>query len=68
MAVGVGVGLALSAGATRFLTTQVAGVQALDPLVVLIATGVLSVAATCGCWFPMRRALRIEPAIVLRQE
>lgn len=68
MAVGVGVGLVLSAGATRFLTAHIAGVQACDPLVVLLATGVLAATATCGCWFPMRRALRIDPAIVLRQE
>ena len=68
MAMGVGVGLVLSAGATRFLTTHVAGVQAWDPLVVTLATGVLAIAAACGYWFPVRRALRIDPAIMLRQE
>ena len=68
MAMGVGVGLVLSAGATRFLTTHIAGVQAWDPLVVMLATAVLAIAAACGYWFPLRRALRIDPAIVLRQE
>ena len=68
MAMGLGVGLVLSAGATRFLTTHIAGVQAWDPLVVTLATGVLAIAAACGYWFPVRRALRIDPAIVLRQE
>ena len=68
MAVGVGAGLVLSAGATRFLTTHVAGVQAWDPLVVTLAMTVLAVAAACGYWFPVRRALRVDPAIVLRQE
>lgn len=68
VALGVGVGLVLSAGATRLLTMHVPGVQAWDPLVVSLATGVLAIAATCGYWFPVRRALRVEPAIVLRQE
>ncbi len=68
MTVGVGVGLVLASGATRILTTHVAGVQAWDPHVEMLETGWLAVAATCGCWFPVRRALRIDPAIVLRQE
>ena len=68
MAVGVGVGLVLSAGATRFLTTHLAGAYPWDPLVVTLATAVLAVAATCGCWVPVRRALRVDPAIVLREE
>ena len=68
LAMGVGVGLGLSTAAMRFLTTHIAGVQAWDPLVMTLATGVLAVAAACGYWFPVRRALRIDPAIVLRQE
>ena len=68
MAVGVGVGLVLSAGTARFLTTHFAGVQVWDSLVVTLTTGVLAISATCGYWFPLRRALRIDPAIVLRQE
>jgi ABC-type antimicrobial peptide transport system permease subunit len=68
MAVGAGVGLVLSAGAARLLTSQIVGVQAWDPLVVMLATAVLAAAAACGHWLPVRRALRIAPAIVLRQE
>jgi putative ABC transport system permease protein len=68
IAVGVGVGLVLSAGATRWLTTRIVGVQAWDPVVVMLATGVLAATAACGCWVPLRRAMRIDPAIVLRHE
>jgi len=68
LALGAGVGLVLSAGAARLLATHIAGVQVSDPLVATLATAVLAVAATCGYWFPVRRALRVDPAIVLRQE
>lgn len=68
IAAGVGIGLALSAGATGLLTTQIVGLPAWDPVVVMVATGVLGAAAALGCWLPMQRALRIDPAIVLKQE
>lgn len=67
-AVGAVVGLALSAGAARFIGTHVAGVQQGDPLVVIVALAVLLVAVAGGCWWPVRRALRIAPATILRQE
>jgi ABC-type antimicrobial peptide transport system permease subunit len=65
---GLGIGVALSAGATGVLATWVVGLPAWDPIVALVATGVLGAAAALGCWFPVQRALRIDPAIVLRQE
>jgi predicted permease len=68
VAAGVGVGLALSAGATGFLTTRIVGLPAWDPVVVMAAIGVLGAASALGCWFPMLRALRTDPAVVLRQE
>jgi ABC-type antimicrobial peptide transport system permease subunit len=68
VAAGVGVGLALSAVATRLLSRWVVGLSGWDPLVASLATGTLVAAATAGCWFPVRRALRVDPAIVLRQE
>ena len=68
VAVGVGAGLVLSAGTTQVLTTQFASAFSWDPLVVALATTMLAVAVTCGCLVPVRRALRVDPAIVLREE
>lgn len=68
VAVGLGVGLALSAGVTAFLNTRIVGLPAWDALAVMIAIGVLGAACVLGCWFPMLRALRTDPAVVLRQE
>lgn len=67
-AAGVGVGLALSLGSTAFLTTRIVGLPAWDPAVVMAAIGVLGAASALGCWFPMLRALRTDPALVLRLE
>lgn len=68
VAAGAGVGVALSAVATGILTRSVVGLPAWDPMVALVAVGILGAAATVGCWRPVQRALRVDPAIVLRQE
>ncbi|MGE0813843.1 MAG: ADOP family duplicated permease [Vicinamibacterales bacterium] len=68
VAAGVAVGVALSAVATGMLTKWVVGLPAWDPVVAILATGILGASATCGCWLPVRRALQVDPAIVLRQD
>jgi ABC-type antimicrobial peptide transport system permease subunit len=61
-------GLLLGLASTRILAAIVYGATANDPLVVsavvltMLATGILSAA------LPARRALRIEPASLLREE
>jgi ABC-type antimicrobial peptide transport system permease subunit len=68
VAAGVGIGLALSAVATGVLTKWVVGLPAWDPVVAILAIAILGAAATFGCWLPVQRAMRVDPAIVLRQE
>jgi ABC-type antimicrobial peptide transport system permease subunit len=68
VAAGVGVGVALSAVVTGVLSQWVVGLSAWDPVVAAVAAGILGAAATAGCWLPVQRALRVDPAIVLRQE
>jgi ABC-type antimicrobial peptide transport system permease subunit len=68
IAAGVTIGVALSAVATGLLTKWVVGLAAWDPVVAILATGILGAAASFGCWLPVRRALRVDPAIVLRQD
>ncbi len=65
---GVGVGGALSLVAGKLLRSQVSGVAAGDPLLYVGAAGVLLTAAALSAWIPARRALRLDPAVLLRGE
>ncbi|HYH45984.1 MAG TPA: ABC transporter permease, partial [Thermoanaerobaculia bacterium] len=65
---GVALGLAGSLALTRFLESLLFGVTPTDPLtfgaVALLLVGVAAVAS----WLPARRATRVDPMTVLRQE
>ena len=68
--VGVGalVGVAAAAAASRVLESLLYGVAADDPLTFLLAPLVLAAAALAACWFPARRAARVDPLKMLRSE
>ena len=68
--VGVGtlVGLGAAAASGRMLESLLYGVAAADPLTFLLAPSVLAAAALVACWFPARRAARVDPASMLRFE
>lgn len=65
---GIGGGLLLGLGANRLLASVLHGVQPLDPLVLLAATGLFLAAATVASWLPARRATRVDPLVALRSE
>ena len=68
--VGIGllVGLVSAAAATRFLGALVYGVSRNDPVTFAGAGLLLAVVALLAHWVPISRALRIDPAVALRQE
>jgi putative ABC transport system permease protein len=63
---GIGVGLVAALITTRFLDTLVFGVSPIDGLTYGAAAALLLVVALAAHWFPLRRALRIDPAEALR--
>ena len=65
---GLAVGLAASLAATRFLETLLFGVTATDPLTLAAVAALLCVVALAACYFPARRALRVDPIVALRYE
>jgi len=65
---GLGVGLLLAAGAVRLLRGLLYGVQPWDPLTFLAAAVVLAGTALAACYAPARRATRVDPVRVLREE
>jgi predicted permease len=68
LAVGLAIGLAASFAVNRLLKSQLVQVSPTDPVTLVVASGVLILAATLGCMLPVRRAMRVDPVIALRHE
>jgi predicted permease len=65
---GVVIGIFGAAGLMRFLTSQLYGVDPMDPLTLSGVCVALIVIAAAACWFPARRAARVDPMVALRYE
>jgi putative ABC transport system permease protein len=68
VALGVCVGLLGSLGATRAIASQLWGVSAHDPLTLAGVSAVLLTVGCAACYFPARRATRVDPMVALRYE
>ena len=66
--IGVGLGVLASLGLTRVLSNQLWNVKPHDPLTMALVVAVLAAAAGCACYFPARRATRVDPLVALRAE
>jgi putative ABC transport system permease protein len=65
---GLGLGLLGALGAGRALQSLLYDVGSLDPAALLTAIISLAAVALLACWFPARRATRVDPVIALRYE
>lgn len=68
VALGLALGLAGAIAATRLMRALLFQVSPADPWVFASAILVLTAAAALACWWPARRAARIDPVIALRNE
>lgn len=68
VAAGVGLGLLLTSAGNRVLESQLVGVSPYDPATLMLTSGLLLVVALVACQIPSRRALRVEPAVALRND
>jgi putative ABC transport system permease protein len=66
--VGIGIGLGAALGLTRLIESQLYGVAATDPLTFALVAGVLAATALLANLLPAVRAMRMDPAVVLREE
>ncbi len=66
--IGLSIGVAASLALTRFLSSFLYGVAALDPEVFIAVPLLLAAVALAAIWLPARRASRVDPIQALRCE
>ena len=67
-AVGLGVGIAVSFGVTRFIKSALYGVGATDAVTFAAVALTLIAVTLAACYIPARRATKVEPTAALRCE
>jgi len=67
-AVGIAFGVLGAVGASVGLRSMVFGISAFDPITFAAAIVALGGVAILGAWLPARRASRVDPMLVLRED
>ncbi len=68
LAAGLLIGLIAAYSIGRVIESQLFGVKASDPIVFLIAAGLLVAVALLAGWLPSRKAASVDPMVALRYE
>jgi predicted permease len=66
--VGAAVGISVTLGVTRYLSSMLYDVHANDPLTMIGVAVLLMIVALAACYIPARRATRVDPLVALRYE
>jgi predicted permease len=67
-AIGIILGLGVAFAVTRWLSSELYGVSAVDPITYAGVAAVMAVVSMLACYLPARRAMRVDPLVALRYE
>jgi ABC-type antimicrobial peptide transport system permease subunit len=65
---GIAIGVLAALAVTRVLANQLWGLSSRDPITLAGVVIVVALAGLCACYFPARRATRVDPMVALRYE
>jgi predicted permease len=68
VAIGIAIGVPVSFGLTRLVSSKLYGLKATDPLTIVLASLMLAAVAMVAGYLPARRASRVDPLVALRYE
>jgi putative ABC transport system permease protein len=68
LGVGLSIGMAGAAGMGQLLRSVLVGTSPMDPVTLFAVAGLLAVVGLSACLLPARRAMRLDPAAVLRYD
>jgi putative ABC transport system permease protein len=66
--VGVGIGVPSSIALAKILQNRIWGIKSADPLMLIAVSLLLVSVGLAACYFPARRATKVDPMIALRNE
>jgi ABC-type antimicrobial peptide transport system permease subunit len=66
--IGLGIGMAGALALKQVIASELYGVTALDPVVILSVAVLLALASLAACLGPARRAARVNPVVALSQQ
>jgi putative ABC transport system permease protein len=68
LGIGLSIGMVGAAGVGQLLRGVLIGTGAIDPVTLFAVAGLLAMVGLSACYLPARRAMRLDPAAVLRYE
>jgi len=68
LAVGIGIGIPASIALAKILQNRIWGIKSADPLTLIVVSLVLMAVGLAACYFPARRATKVDPIVALRYE
>ena len=68
VAIGAVIGVLLSVASTKLIANQLWNVSPLDPLTIVSVVALMTLVGIAACYFPARRAMRLDPVVALKGE